>query len=109
MAFNAFLTQLVDKKALPFKTMEVWKADDFDAPMELVDSEFVEYANKMLKSIGGKVWMPYGIDEMQEKSAEQGVEYPLVCARAEITKLFFVNVFLIPDIVNRLHRLYRLI
>jgi addiction module RelB/DinJ family antitoxin len=84
-AFSAFLTQVVDKKALPFKTMEVWKSDDFDAPMELVDSEFVEYANKVLKSIGGKVWMPYDIDETQEKSARPVRRMPKFgCMKGEI-------------------------
>jgi len=53
-AFNAFLTQVVDKKALPFETKapkkanekiplselwgcfegQIWMADDFDAPLE---------------------------------------------------------------------------
>ena len=35
---------------------KIWMADDFNAPMELVDSAFVEYANKMLRAIGGKTW-----------------------------------------------------
>jgi DNA-damage-inducible protein J len=84
-AFNAFLTQVVNEKALPFKTMEVWKSDDFNAPMELVDSEFVEYANKVLKSIGGKVWMPYDIDETQEKSARPVRRMPKFgCMKGEI-------------------------
>ena len=53
-AINAFLTQVVDRKAMPFEDLskpvrrmpkfgcmkgEIWMADDFDAPLE----EFKEY------------------------------------------------------------------
>ena len=64
---------------------KIWMADDFNAPMELVDSEFMEYANKVLKSIGGRVWMPYGVDAQQEESAKPVKKMPKPgCMRGEI-------------------------
>ena len=92
-AFNAFLTQVVDKKALPFKTdepknvteriprselrgcMEVWLSDDFDAPQEIVQKSSDLFPPDLTKTpvpgcMRGKIWMADDFDAPLEEFAE---------------------------------------
>ena len=92
-AFNAFLTQVVDKKALPFKTddpknvagtmprselkgcMEVCPSDDFNTPLEPVQKSSYLCPPDLTKvpqpgCMRGKIWMADDFDAPMEEFAE---------------------------------------
>jgi addiction module RelB/DinJ family antitoxin len=92
-AFNAFLTQVVDKKALPFKTdepksvtgkiprlelrscTEVCLSDNFDEQQEIVQKTSYLIPPDLTKTpqpgcMKGKIWMADDFDAPMEEFAE---------------------------------------